>query len=161
MDEEGHTASVDQQTAFATTREDRDSTLAAIHRLEAAAGMAAPGREREWLERVLTELRSLEQTVAGEGAESARPDSLLSMIARDYPRRFGSRVRQLREQHEDIARTISSLCDQLESLEGEPVDFVDVRQRLEWLVRVLRHGRARESDLVYEAIRLDLGHGTD
>ena len=52
----------------------------------------------EWLDRILVDLRLLEQAVSNELKESLRPDSLLSMIARDYPRRFGSRIRQLREQ---------------------------------------------------------------
>jgi len=31
------------------------------------------------------------------------------------------------------------------------VDFTDIRQRLAWVLSGLRHQRARESDLVYEA----------
>ena len=30
-------------------------------------------------------------------------------------------------------------------------DYADVRQRLSWLLTALRHQRARESDLIYEA----------
>ena len=31
------------------------------------------------------------------------------------------------------------------------VDFADIRQRLAWVLTALRHQRARESDLIYEA----------
>ena len=79
------------------------------------------------------------------------------MIARDYPRRFSSRIRQLREQHEDIAQTIASLRTQLQSMREPTIDVVDLRERLRWLADAVRHRWERETDLVYEAIRLDLG----
>jgi hypothetical protein len=40
-------ASEGRETAFAGSKLDRDTTLAAVHRLEAAAGMAGPDREVE------------------------------------------------------------------------------------------------------------------
>jgi hypothetical protein len=35
--------------------------------------------------------------------------------------------------------------------DDDGTDFADVRQRLAWLLTALRHQRARESDLIYEA----------
>ena len=35
--------------------------------------------------------------------------------------------------------------------EMAPADFTDIRQRLTWVLTGLRHQRARESDLIYEA----------
>jgi hypothetical protein len=152
------TASDEQSAAFADTSIGRDATLAAVHRLEAAAGAAGTGRETDWLEQVVTDLNVLERAVAAERQEASRPDSLLSMIARDYPRRFSSRVRQLREQHEDVAQTIASLRTQLQSMRDEPtIDVTDLRERLSWLADAIRHRWGRETDLVYEAIQLDLG----
>lgn len=142
--------------AFASSQADRDATLRAVHRLEAAAGTAAPGREAEWLERVLADLSALELSLRGEREESLQPDSLLSMIGRDFARRFGSRVRQLRDQLDDIVQQIASLQNQLAKA-GEPTEVTDVRERLSWLVRSIHYRRARETDLVYEAVNLDLG----
>jgi hypothetical protein len=153
-EEAGPTA---QDAAFASSQTDRDVTLQAIHRLEAAAGTAAPGRESDWLEQVLADLRALEGAIAKEREESLQPDSLLSMIGRDYPRRFGARVRQLRTQLDDIGRQMASLRSQLEQLRDDDTDFADIRERLGWLVRAIHHRRARETDLVYEAVDLDLG----
>ena len=150
-------ADPEEKAAFAGTRADRDATLAAVRRLEAAAGMAGSGREVAWLEQVIADLQLLEEAVASERDEAQRPDSLFSMIARDYARRFGSRVRQLGEQHADIARTITSLRAQLGSMRDEAIDVAELRQRLGWLADAIRHRRARETDLVYEAIELDLG----
>jgi hypothetical protein len=45
---------------------------------------------------------------------------------------------------------------QLDQL-GETADVADLRERLSWLIRAIRHRRARETDLVFEAINLDLG----
>lgn len=152
------TASDEESAAFADTNIGRDATLAAVRRLEAAAGTAGTGREKDWLEQVVADLNVLERAVAAERQEASRPDSLLSMIARDYPRRFSSRIRQLREQHEDVAQTIASLRTQLQSMRDEPtIDVTDLRERLSWLADAIRHRWGRETDLVYEAIRLDLG----
>jgi hypothetical protein len=149
-------ASEDQEAAFAGSSVDRDASLAAVHRLEAAIGTAGPGREDAWLQQVVADLRVVEETVVAERDETRRPDSLLSMIARDYPRRFGSRIRQLHEQHDTIVGAIGSLRAQIESMDDE-IDVVDLRQRLGWLIQAIRHRWARETDLVFEAIRLDLG----
>lgn len=148
----------DQRTAFTASSADRDRTLEALRELEAAIGMAAPGREAEWLGTVRTRLRSLEEAVVKERDESLRPDGLLSMVGRDYPRRLGSRIRQLRDEHDDIVRRLESLRVQIDRHEaGDTVDVPDLRQRLSWAIQAIRHRRARETDLVYEAITLDLG----
>jgi hypothetical protein len=39
----------------------------------------------------------------------------------------------------------------------ETIDVPDIRQRMSWLAGAIRHRWGREADLVYEAIRLDLG----
>lgn len=161
-DPEPRTPSSEESAAFTDSSAGRDVTLTALRRLEAAAGRAGTGREADWLDQVAADLAILEQAVKAESNEFVRVDSLLSMIARDYPRRFGSRIRQLREQHDDIADTISSLRGQLASMRNEEtIDVPDVRQRLSWLLGAIRHRWGRETDLVYEAIRLDLGHAAD
>jgi hypothetical protein len=147
--------------AFAASREDRDRTLEAIHRLELAMRTAAPGREEDWREKVAGDLRALEEAVSIEYHESLRPNSLLSMIRSDYARRFGSRVRQLREQQAGIGQQIASLRNQLDELKDEEVDFGDLRQRVGWLVLAIQHSRARETDLVFEALDLDLERGPE
>lgn len=159
--EQEPTASPDDHgAAFKASSADRDRTLESIHALEAALATAGPGREAEWLRQVAEGLRQLEDMVMSEREESLRSDSLLSMIARDYSRRFGSRMRQLREQHDDIVRQIASLREQVtKQSAGEGPDVADLRQRLGWLIQAIRHRRAREADLVYEAITLDLGRG--
>ncbi len=150
-------ASQDEIAAFEASRSHRDRTLETLHALEESLTTAAPGREEKWLEHVVADFRSLEEAVSAERKESLQPDSLLSMISHDYPRRFGSRVRQLRDQHEDITTQFASLRTQLERVDRDSIDFADLRQRVEWIMKAIRHRRAKETDLVFEAINLDFG----
>ncbi len=144
-----------EDTAFAASLSERDRTLAAMARLESSLAMAAGAGG--WLEAVGTDLNALENALLDEQRESSRPDALLSMIGEENQRWFGSRVRQLREQLDDLIRQVGSIRRQLEDpAEGGP-DASDVRQRLGWVIRALRHHRARQTDLVYEAIERDLG----
>jgi hypothetical protein len=102
-----------------------------------------------------------------EEAENAeQPDSLLSDIAFNQPR-LRSRVRALPTQYRRLHQSINAPRREFEeSRDAAVVDFADNRQRLAWLLTALRHQRARESDLIYEAyyeaFRIDLGrHALD
>lgn len=143
------------QQAFEASRLDRDRTLGAIHRFETALAMAA-GRET-WLTEVAADLEALESAMVAERRELDRPDALLAMIAAENPRRFGSRVRNLREQYDDIIRQVGSLRDQIAHGDGESPDAGDLRRRGSWITGALRHCRARQADLVHEAVTMDLG----
>ena len=131
-------------------RADQDRTLAAMHDLEAALGAAAPGRESSWRAAVLDALVVLDEATDDEYANAADPDSLLSDIKRTQPR-LRTRVRGLRTQYAHLRQTITSMRAELAKPDDDGTDFADIRQRLAWLLTALRHQRARESDLIYEA----------
>ncbi|MGB5657712.1 MAG: hypothetical protein WBN35_14000 [Acidimicrobiia bacterium] len=141
--------------AFAASRDDRDRTLGAIHRFQTALAMAAGGET--WASEVVADLEALESAMVVEREELNRPDALLAMIAAEHPRRFKTRVRNLREQYDDIARQVVSLRDQLAHTEEALPDAGDLRQRGTWITSALHHCRARQTDLVYEALAMDLG----
>ena len=139
------------QRAGLTERQfDQDRTLAAMHSLEAALAEAAPRREENWREAVLDALVVLGQVTTEEAENADRPDSLLSDLARTQPR-LRNRVRGVRLQYGQLRETIASIRSELDGHSDENLDFSDVRQRLAWLLTALRHQRARESDLIYEA----------
>jgi hypothetical protein len=140
--------------ALAASRGDRDRTLQAIHRLEEALAMAVGGTS--WLEEVAADIRNLEMAMVAEKAELDRPDSLLAMVAAENPRRFRSLVRNIHDQYTEIIGQVTSLGEQL-GWADEGFDPMDLRQRAGWIVRALRYCRARQADLVYEALALDLG----
>ena len=139
-----------QQDSLHQRRLDRDRTLVAINELDDALGEAAPPREAEWLSSVRHALATLEDAMRTEADNAARPDSLLSDIAFNQPR-LRNRVRGLRVDYHRLRENIRTLEDELTAREIRPVDFADIRHRLGWVLSALRHQRARESDLIYEA----------
>ena len=139
----------EQRSGLRARQVDQDRTLSAMHRLEAALADAAPRREGPWLDAVLGALGELLGVSAEVIANAERPDSLLSDRSLSQPR-MRNRARALRLQYVKLRETISGLRQEL-SAHGDDVDFADVRQRLGWVLTALRHQRARESDLIYEA----------
>jgi hypothetical protein len=157
--------SASQRSGIERRQSDHDRTLEAMHALESAMAKAAPLREGEWREGVLDALTALGEVTAQEAENAARPDSLLADIARTQPR-LRNRVRGLRMQYGQLCDAIESLRTEMEgSDEGSHADFADIRQRLAWVLTAMRHQRARESDLIYEAyyeaFRVDLGREAD
>ena len=75
---------------------------------------------------------------------------MLSDIAFNQPR-LRNRVRGVRTQYRQLQERIDALRREFEESDDAAVDFADIRQRLAWLLTALRHQRARESDLIYEA----------
>ncbi len=139
-----------QRAGLDVRQADRDRTLAAMHRLEEMLGSAAPGREQQWSSEVLGALVALNQATAEEADNAELPDSLLSDLARTQPW-LRNRVRAIRLQYRQLRETLASLRHELEEEGGPSVDHADVRRRLASVLTELRHQRARESDLIYEA----------
>jgi chromosome segregation ATPase len=129
---------------------DQDRTLLAMQQLETALAAAAPHREQAWRADVRAALDVLAETAASEARNAEQPDSLLSDIARSQPW-LRNRVRGLRLHYRQLRDSVASLRDELDEPGHTPVDFADLRQRLASVLSGLRHQRARESDLIYEA----------
>jgi hypothetical protein len=147
-DQERDAFSAAQRAGLDVRRADQDRTLAAVHRLEAALSSAAPGREPSWRKEVVDALAVLDSAAGDEQHNADQPDSLLSDIARTQPW-LRNRVRGLRVTYQQLRDTIASLSAELAG--GDDVDVDDLRRRLAWLSTAVRHQRARESDLLYEA----------
>jgi hypothetical protein len=152
-----------QRAGLEVRQADQDRTLAGVHRLEAMLAAAAPGREQEWRSQVLAALVALGEATAEEADNAQAPDSLLSDLARTQPW-LRNRVRGVRIQYQQIRHSLESLRRELDAAAG-PADYADMRQRLGWVLTGLRHQRARESDLIYEAyydaFRAELAAETD
>ena len=154
----------EQQGRIKQRGADQDRTLLAMQQLEAALGAAAPRREQAWRDEVRRTLAVLGEAAAEEADNAARPDSLLSDIARTQPW-LRNRVRGLRIHYRQLRDAIAALQDELDHPGDPAVDFTDIRQRLAWVLAGLRHQRARESDLIYEAyydaVRSDIDEDAD
>ena len=144
--------------AVKVSRAGRFDTMEALHALEDALDAPTPRRERTWLHRVLSTLDVLSDMLDAQTVSDLDTSSLLTEIRRDDPR-LGPRVDRLRAEQADLRIAITSLRDQLAPDAAIPVDTADIRDRLASLARRLRAQRARESDLVYEAVNIDLGVG--
>ncbi|MEA3216831.1 MAG: hypothetical protein QOJ19_2987 [Acidimicrobiia bacterium] len=142
--------------AVMVSRAGRIDTMGALHALEDALAAPTPRRERTWLHRVLAALDVLGAMLDAQAAGDDETNSLLNEIRRDDPR-FGPRVHRLRAEQADLRMAVTSLRDQLAPDAAAPVDTADIRDRLASIARRLRAQRARESDLVYEAVNIDLG----
>jgi hypothetical protein len=121
-----------------------------MHRLEAALESAGPGREDTWRVDVLTALIVLHEASLQASVSSDEPDSLLSDIARNQPR-LRNRVRGIRAQYRQLMDATQTVMRELQEARDSIVDVGDLRERLTWVLSAMRHARARESDLIYEA----------
>jgi hypothetical protein len=140
----------DQRAGLETRQQDQDRTLEAMHRLEAALESAGPGRESAWRDEVVAALAILDESTTEESDNAWRPDSLLSDIARTQPR-LRNRVRAVRIQYQILRDRIASMRGEIKGAVETELEADDLRQRLGSILAALRHQRARESDLIYEA----------
>lgn len=139
-----------QREGLENRRSDQERTLAAMHRLEKALESAAPRREGGWRDEVMAALTVLGEVTNQEAENADRPESLLSDVAHNQPR-LRNRVRGIRTQYRQLRDRMVELDRELRQPQDAPPDFADLRQRLAWVLTALRHVRARESALIYEA----------
>lgn len=151
------TTRIDYRRQTAQSRTGRLASNDALAEVEEALAAPGTGREREWLDRVVPALDHLLDTLSHQASADQADASLLSEIARNEPR-FGARIHRLHQEQEDIRLAAGSLRTQLEPA-GDDIDVADVRDRLAAIARRYRQHRAREADLVYEAVNVDLGSG--
>jgi hypothetical protein len=147
------------QRAAQTSWVDRNASLDALHTLEAALSEPAPSRQSHWVESVRAALGTLRDALDAQAAGDSESASLLSEIAKDEPRLL-PRVDRLRRQHEGLRDGVHAILDELATqVDHDHIDTADIRDRVAELARRLRHHRAQEADLIYEAINLNLGAG--
>ncbi|MCB1246538.1 MAG: hypothetical protein KDB69_04670 [Acidimicrobiia bacterium] len=142
-------------TAVAQQRADRSKSYQALVALEDALDLRLPRREGEWKNTVASALDTLITALNEQARYNRSPDSMMAQIAVEQPR-FGPRIAQLETQLDEIRRAEQALRDQLTD-DGTPVDLVDLRSQLAVLDSQYRLHRAAETDLIYEAINVDLG----
>jgi hypothetical protein len=153
---ESTTGGAEDQQAFATSRGDRDRALDAMRTLEAAAGQAGPGRDQAWREAVIAALGQLLGALTEQQATYEDPAGLMAQIAQDEPR-LRTWVRQLQRRWRELADSTRDQMQALQAAEREETPSVaDVREQLCWLMNALHHHRAREADLIFEALGIDI-----
>jgi hemerythrin-like domain-containing protein len=146
------------QPAADSSRADRDASLDAVLALEEALAEPTPGREVEWLRGVHDTVDALAGALDVQASGDAEAASLLSEIADEEPR-LRPRIERLRREHQDLRDAVASLRQQIDHHPDAGVDVADIRERLAAIARRMRQHRAREADLVYEAVNINLGAG--
>jgi len=149
---------VDRATEL--SREARQASLHALHVLEYALSAPAPRRERTWLHRVTIALDALAAALDRQIRAEDQSLGLLSEIALCQPG-YATQIHRLLQEQADLAIAVASLREQIEPHPELPIDTADVRDRLATVARRYRQHRARESDLIYDAIGLELDSGPD
>lgn len=146
--------------ATGRSRRARQSSHGALATLEEALAAPTPGRELSWRDKVVEALDLFLVSLDGQASADLGADSLLSEIGEAEPRLL-PRVQRLHDEHRDLRESALSLRSQIATTTDDPaeVDTADIRDRLSGVARRYRQHRARESDLVYEAINVDLGGG--
>ena len=141
-------------------RDARQASLHALHVLEYALSAPVPRRERTWLHRVTIALEALAVALDRQIHAEDVSLGLLSEIALCEPQ-YATQIQRLRQEQIDLAIAVASLREQIEPNPELPIDTADVRDRLASLARRYRQHRARESDLIYEAVGLELDVGPE
>jgi hypothetical protein len=154
----------DQSSPSTSAKAPPDSSLHeplldAMHLLEAALALPAPGREEAWRDRVAAELATFRNVLATHVASTESRKGMFVDVERIEPA-LHHRIERLRYEHADLLRQAESLETHLApSVPGHPFNFHDVRQRAGWLLTALRHHQALEADLVFELYDSDVGVG--
>jgi hypothetical protein len=131
----------------------------AIHRLEACLGQAAPGREDIWHDEVNRALDLLIAAMIESRECVCRGNGLIEEIKIEKPFLI-SRISNLRAEFDGLLNQAKAFQDQIkDSDQNQQIGFADMRQRMDWLLSGLKLHQAKESDLIYEAMNVDIGIG--
>ena len=88
-----------------------------------------------------------------------RDDGLIEEIKHTTPRLL-SRITNLRDEFAGLLKQATTLRDQMKQASNRSsTAFTDLRQRMDWLLSGLKHHQSKETDLIYEAINVDIGIG--
>jgi hypothetical protein len=151
----------ERQTALDVSRGDRDRALDAMHALEAASATAGPGREQEWRNAVVSALEHLTGAIAEQHASYEHPESLMAQLAQDDPR-LRTWVRQLHHRWSGLASATRDLALDLRDAHAAGFRSIDdIREQVRWLSAALQHHRAREADLIFQALGVDMSAASE
>jgi hypothetical protein len=139
----------------ADLRRQRRAALRALNVLEYALAAPAPRRQRTWLHRVTVAIDALHAALVAQIPAAGDSLQLLDRIALFDPA-YLPRVQQLQQELLSLTVAVASLHERVEPEPTIEIDPTDVRDRLSLVTKLFREHQAREADLVYEAIGLDL-----
>ena len=149
-----------RHVAIGGSKQTRQGMLAAIRSLEEALARATPSREGPWRDKVLKRLTELELSMAVQASELRGDEGLMADLVLENPR-LANRVAQLRDDYDRLVGEISGMRNEFATERTAKIssNVADMRVRLAKLVDDVRHFQSTETDLIYEAIQVDIGVG--
>ena len=146
--------------AVGGSKRTRQGMLTAIRRLEEALARATPNRATAWRDEVLKRLTDLESAMTSQAAELRGDDGLMADLILENPR-LSTRVAGLRDDYDRLVVEISGLRNEFATERAAEIssNVVDIRSRLASLIDDVRRFQTTETDLIYEAIQVDIGVG--
>ena len=133
-------------------------SLTALHRLEAALGAPAPGRQTLWIGDVRQALADFSTTLRAEQEAVCGPDGLFHRVREEEPR-LAHDAERLQGEYAVLGEQTERLAARLEAEQGGAIDIGAYRRELAELLDRYRQLRASEADLVFDAYHTDLGFG--
>ncbi len=141
------------------TRSQHGGLLGIIHQLEAKLAAAAPGRERNWAQECLADLRRLRDLFHDHVESAGAEEGLFHELAAAAPN-WISRMERLQQRQDGLLHQMSALISQIDNHARRDIpDFSDIRRRTAVVIDEVRAVQALENDLIFECFQTDLGAG--
>lgn len=138
------------------SRDQRDLLDRDIHLLEARLGSPTPGRQHEWLAKVVQATAGLIQSLQ---ASVSFGSKLLRDVEFAAPHLWAE-AKRIQKNYAELERETVFLRERLDSYgDGKTAEVNDIRERLTSFLRALRKLQARENDLIFEVYHRDIGVG--
>lgn len=154
LERQGHRDDVTNQN-----KAEHADLLKSIHDLEDKLRTAAPGRERDWTNQVMVQLRRLRDSFAQHVESSGEADGLFHELAFAMPN-WIPRMERLQQRQEGLLRQFDSLIAQIDNYGLTDIpDFGEIRRRIAAVIEESRTVQALENDLIFESFQTDFGVG--
>lgn len=138
--------------------QDRLKVVDLMYDLEAALAAPSFSRAEQWYRQVEDQLERLRTALHASREEINSKRGLFAEILEESPWLL-PRVEKLKETYREVESEIESTQQELKSQPKEPENVDKVRRRLGEVLGRLREVQAAETELIFEAIGVDLGVG--
>ncbi len=138
--------------------QDRLRVVDLMYELEAALAAPSFSRVEPWYQQVRNQLQQLRAVLHTSREEINSKQGLFAEILEESPWLL-PRVEKLKDMYREVETEIDTVQQELDDRPVEPENVGDVRHRLGELLQKLREVQAAETELIFEAIGVDLGVG--
>ena len=143
------------RAARESAHHDRVRIIDLMHDLERALAAPSVTRVEPWTRRVAEQLEKLQTALHASREEINSEQGLFAEIVMESPWLL-SRVEKLKRKYRELDQKIRELQRELEP---STQDATQIRQQLGQMLNALRDIQATETELIFEAIGMDLGVG--